>query len=468
MGALEDMIFAQLGGKGSSGQVDQIIAAENPYYMGATGVNSFMPLISQLSQPTLRSNGTFGPAALSGTSAAPWLAGGSFLSGLLKGLGNQYQADQQQQYFDAVRGGDTSKLSSSLFGQVQKDKQLFGALRDIKNQDVEDARKNAFIEALAKTEDPGQQARIIKTGKQLGYFGDEIEVPEMRPVGVPTSSALSELGPDLGVQSVDVVEANRFQELAAAGWPRTQAATAAKAYAEDMRERAGKLFTPKLKESSDAIGTAEDIIRKGEEGVAKAGNTGSKLGSAYEKTVAFLSPILPGEQAEARQQAVGDTLLSQTQNLGAMLNRIKGSGALSDMESRALFETAMSPTKTKDQNEAILQQYKNGLAIMKEHQDFLSYAASKTMATPEIAQSLWEKYKLENPIVSKNNKGDYTVDQNRTPWQKFDFKDAYRRFLTGEVAQGVSGADAIEEPPLGYEFTGTIDAQGRKGLRRIQ
>jgi NADH:ubiquinone oxidoreductase subunit len=125
-----------------------------------------------------------------------------------------------------------------------------------------------------------------------------------------------------------------------------------------------------------------------------------------------------------------------------MINRIEGTGALSNIESQALWATAMSPENPRPRNEVILQGYKNGLEIMKEHQAFMNYFIDKTGGNPDLAQTMWNLYKKENPIVVKDKTGSFVINKSRNPWQKFDFGTAYKNFISGEA-----GAPQTEAPP---------------------
>jgi len=432
MGALEDLAATLLGD-----QTQQAIAAENPYYRLRAVPDQTSELLGQVAQ---KAPGRYKTRDLA-------IAGGlsGLVSGLLGGQGDSYQQTLTDRLANATgqaaqgMAPSAEGLSPSLFSRAQRTGSLWRVQnglegRKVKQQGDEKLRQD-FFQALSKADTAQERNRILEAGKALGIDAANVFENDVNTESAAVSPEVERVGPRLPLKSFDDIHNETFQRRLQAGEPKIQAATSAERATNDVRARNRALVGDSLKEEKDSISTAEDIIRKGEEGILKAGNTGNSLANFYTNAVATLAPILPGEQTEAKEKSAGDTLLSQTQNLGAMLNRIKGSGALSDMESKALFATAMSPGKNKTQNAAILQQYKNGLALMKEHSSFMSYVMDQYGGSPEKAQQLWEIYKTDHPIIKPNSKGEYVVNTSRMPWQKYDFDSAYQRAMSGETSQ---------------------------------
>jgi len=272
-----------------------------------------------------------------------------------------------------------------------------------------------------------------------GQAVSEIERAKLPPMPTAMPDTGASLGPDLGVPGLDQVEAQLYRQQIAEGKPATQAAVSARETVSNMRKQAKDIYGKQMGEEANTIAQMEEIIRKGQEGMQTAGNTGSSLASGYEKLVATLAPILPGSQEEAQRQAAGDALLDQTKQLGATMNRIVGSGAMSDFETKALMKTAMGSDKPNATNEAIFKQYQIGLGVVKEHNDFMNYFMEKTGSNPERAQTLWELYKRANPIVTEDGQ----LNSNRTPWQKFDFTGAYGNFMSGGQPQAPQGGGQV-------------------------
>lgn len=364
--------------------------------------------------------------------------GSSFLGGLLNAFGSMREADQLESVAGVLPKLYADPLSVELPEGV--DKEAFGRLkmsalreRGLRTERDTDSRERFFTDIFSKN--PG--IAIATMPEMANKFG--IKVPE-RVEGAEgakpaTAKALTDLGPDFGVEDLASMERRLTQENIASGMPAVQAATSARASVQDLRARSKSLIGEKLKEQADTIENIEKIIRTGEEGIAKAGVTGFPGSSTYE----FMASFLPWA-SEAKEQVAGDQALKETQNLGAAINRIIGSGALSNMESKALFETAMSPGNTKEANEDILRRYKVGLAIAKEHNAFMTYFLDKTGGNPQLAQTMWEIYKTENPVFVQNDKKESVLNSSRTPWQNYDFVKGYTDYITGNPIIPSGGA----------------------------
>ena len=406
------------------------IMASNPYRMAAA------PILGTRFDTSSWSPGT----ALAATAAQ------SFLGSVLQGLGQRKEAQQMGAVAQALPSLYADPLKAQAPEGVPVD--AFNALRgnvysrqakskyDLQNQ----LAKDLFgVEIAGLTEQSKERGRLSAQNESL-------KATQANLMDMPTED---DSGPSLGVPSLEDEE-NRIYRERLKIMPPTQAAVSAREQIEGKRKRGKDMFGKKLDAASDTISQMEDLIRKGDEGVLKAGKTGSKIASLYES---FLSTFSPFDTPEADRQAQGDKALELTQNLGTMINRIVGSGALSDFESKALFATAMSPTNTNAQNEMILRNYKNGLSAAKEHRDFMSYFADKTGGNPEKAQTLWEIYKREQPIIIAAPDGSQVLNEARKPWQQFDFGDAYKRFLKGDIPTDSQPQQAVPAE-IAQQFSG--------------
>jgi hypothetical protein len=462
MAALEDLATYLLGD-----QTQQAIAAENPYYR----LQKAPAQVSQvLNAAALRD------PSMSPSDALKWSVGLGLAQGLLGGAGDEYQGILTDRYDSAVTGRGTGKdLSPNLFNSAKRAGTLWNVQSGLEGRNIErqgqEKLKQDFFQALAKAETPQDRDRILRAGKAMGI--EASSAFDAAPSGVAqapvqtTVEDTTDYGPKLPLKSVRQIELATFDENVAKGMKREQAGVSSRERADDIRKRNKALVGDSLKDERDAIANAEDIIRKGEEGILKAGQTGNPLASWYEKSVATLAPILPGDQAEAKEQAAGDKALELTQNLGAAINRLKNSGALSDFESKALFATAMSPNNTPEQNKLILRYYRNGLAVAKEHQSFMNYVMDKYDGNPEMAQQLWEIYKDSNPVLKANEKGEYTLNEKRTPWQKYDFDTAYKAYMGGGSASqaGPSQGGGVPQTKI---VNGVTYAKVQGGWQRVK
>jgi hypothetical protein len=351
----------------------------------------------------------------------------AFTGTLLSQLGKNQQAAQMsavnsilpQLYADPASVAMPEGLDPLAFGQL---KSKIIARQAEKKAQVADTLKAGLMQSLFTS-------RPDLAAKALG-------VPNSATEPVPTSR-ITDGGPEFGTENLEDMQRRLYEEKRAQGVPAATAEVSAREQVDSLRKRGKQLIGDKLVKEAETISQIEDLVMKGREGIAKAGNTGTFGASTYEKVIAGLSGILPGSQEEALTQSAGDAKLMETRQLTGAINRIVGSGAMSDRESQALFASAMSPDQTVSQNEALLRGYENGLKIMKEHNEFMNYFIDKTGGNPETAQAMWELYKKSNPAVAQDPKtGDYKPNEKRIPWQKFDFTKAYKNYLSGDALMG--------------------------------
>lgn len=377
----------------------------------------------QLAQPVLAQQfdrSTWSPAESFGVSA-----GQAFLGAALDSIGRNQASKQMMLATSAL----PSLYANPIGAQAPAGIDL-GAWSGLKAASIRDS----YLESLSRDQETRQFSNQIL--RDVFAANPELAIRASGLGGVMKDPSLvaeqgkkpklTDLGPDFGVPTVEEEYDRIYREARARGERHQQASIVAREGSEYMRKRSKDLFGDMLKSNQETIENVEEMIRKGEEGVAKAGITGAPGSSTYES----LAALLPWA-SEAKEQAAGDRLLEVTQNLAASINRIKGSGALSDFESRALFRTGMSPSATVEQNAALLRNYKVGLAQMKEHNAFLNYFLDKTGGNPTMAQQMWDLYKAENPIVVQDEQGNNILNEARSPWQKFDFQSAYTNFITG-------------------------------------
>lgn len=446
-------------------QSDQAAAASSPYKPLEDASSSIQQAVMQSSVGAKP-----GEAAIAG-----------LLSGLLGGgasyLSNNYKAEQNAMAQDALMGAISGKtlqkpegMNASVFAPINRVGSLFSKQRELdiadRGAEAKLVNQKIVLDALAKATTPQQTQRILQSAQLMGALPDNVSnflasnpIQESQPIAEKPAS-LTDLGPDLGIPGMQEMEKQLFQENINTGMPPTQAGASARTAVNDMRARAKGLYGDKLAKEADQISKLEEIIRLGEEGMAKAGTTGSKLASLYEKGVSFAAPWAT---PEADRQVAGDEALNQTKQLGAMANRIVGSGPLSDFETKALFGTAMGSDKLKPENEVILRKYQIGLEAAKDHNSFMNYFMDRTGGNPQMAQQYWDLYKAENPVVIKDpNTGDAIINEARTPWQQFDFQGAYKDFMTGNkrtvapsdmpAGNSVTPRTTAGSPPPGLSF----------------
>lgn len=432
-------------------QQQQQDLANNPFYAGGNAL---------LAQPAPRIGdrkgsflGSFLPAFLQPT-----------LGGFARGFG---QGQVENAYTNPETGylGLLSKAQSAspedlqtIYSANPSFQKKFGAEVGLINklkkseQDEEfEKLNNQFVQAQIKAvgENPYAAQRIA--GLELKRKADGSIVLEPKEATPEILPIVQEEQPKsiFGQESLSSKERKRFQEGLQAGLKPDQSAITARASTEAER----KLILPqykKLQDEEDLIGGLERQKQLTEEGIAKAGVTGSRTASLYEKGLSGLSSYLGGGVfPEAERQAAGDSALAQAQQLAVAANRIKGTGALSDFETRGLLSTAPGPDKTPAQNQEILQNITIALEAAKEHNDFINTAASEGV-TPHKAQILWNAYKKENPIIVTDFNGGIKLNENRIPWQQVNFPELEQKFLSGNLGKGTqqSSQQQIEAPRM--------------------
>jgi hypothetical protein len=115
----------------------------------------------------------------------------------------------------------------------------------------------------------------------------------------------------------------------------------------------------------------------------------------------------------------GDTLLDSLAQKGIALNRVAGSGALSDFESRALFNAFLSKDKTPAENQAILDKIIRTKAV---NDEYLSFKENwiNTFGSDQGSEIAWQGYKKVAPILVPDQQGQLQFNPMRKPWQEFD------------------------------------------------
>ncbi len=176
-----------------------------------------------------------------------------------------------------------------------------------------------------------------------------------------------------------------------------------------------------LETKRESIRNLDEIITSAEEGIAKAGQTGGLVPGVRRLGDTALS-IIPGLGDAADQRLVGDALLDTVAQKGVGLNRIAGTGAMSDFESKALFSSFIGKDKTPEQNSKILEKLKQTRETQNE---YLSFKRNwiDTYGTDQGSDTAWEGYKKINPIVVKKDNGEFDFNSQRKPWQKYDLNE---------------------------------------------
>ncbi len=284
------------------GQAQKQLVAEADPYSGGASVADAISNLAVSAGPQYKTRDKIILGALSG-----------FTGGLFTGASQDYQNRAQDAYTNSVMGLSAGKdvtkpsvLSDSLFSGAKQQSNLFKLRQALTANDM--AGKLAQETKLAEMK--GEQDLKAEVAKELiknprraqqlapviqSLFGakgaapvEAIVAPTEAEIVAPTEPDVTDMGPELGVKSLSEVEKQAYEENLNADMPPIQAATSARQTVEDLRKRSRTLITNDLAKADESIAQVEDIIRKGEEGIEKAGVTGLPGASLYEKAASFL------------------------------------------------------------------------------------------------------------------------------------------------------------------------------------
>lgn len=392
---------------------------------------------------------------------SPWTnLATNFVKGLIGGGLNEYGGLQNRQY----NAGINSVLQDTLAGSPIRavDGVSEGELGDITNsvslfkrsqqEDLKNAglaeffRNKGALDAQLEAEKEFRKSTLGDAGPISENIDSTIGSPGRQTLEDKRRAAVFE-GRSMGITKGDLNEyANSKLKLESKDTERALKDLAAK------REMSRQL---------DEISAEADMAIK------KAGNTGG-LGAGVKRFGDSVLSIIPGLGDAADQRMAGDTLLDSLAQKGIALNRVAGSGALSDFESRALFDAFLSKNKTPEQNAAILDKIVRTKTVNDEYLNFKENWIN-TFGSDQGSDVAWQGYKKVAPILVPNQQGELQFNPMRRPWQEFDLNELelLGRSADQEKPLGSSGK-SIPTPPAGYELTGKIDANGNYGIRKIR
>lgn len=431
--------------------------------------------------------------------ATPWASersstganlGASIAQGLLGGFlanrAREQQATYESDLADVLRGSlagksvfrpslDKADMASISAFKLQRDLAEEDALNKLDQEFKYESKKQnllaeketekEFFKGMLEADNPRKQRQIVKVGKALGFLPDDFEEPAPSEGILPQADYLNpgkieESGPKLGLKTLRQLEDERINQLVAPD-PydielRKSAMTSARQEANDRRERSLKLFEKPLKEKEQELSEISDVTELLKQGIRDAGATGSAIGSRYEKGLAFIDSMIPGEQfPEATRQVEGDTALRKAAVSETLREGQKLKGAFSDSDRAFLMSQAPGEDKPKAVNEAILKRLEAAKSRMEEQNSFYNYVLSETDGNFDKASTYWNLYKQANPLFDEKG----NLRENRTPWQNFDFTGNYEKFLKGEkpeidLKQVVKEPQAQAIPSVGSMYNG--------------
>lgn len=398
--------------------------------------------------------------------ATPWASeraspvanfGASIAQGLLGGFLNNQAKKEDAQYktelADVLRGtlSGRSVLRPSV-GQddmglisafkLSRDLDEYDAEEKMRREDYRDSFKaqreieKEALKTLAEADTPLKQKQAAKVAKFLGILPEDYET-EAPTEGILQPELLEPevdpLGPRLGVKTLRQMEDERIKQLAGDMYYdpeiRGRAMTSARAEVDDRRKRARDIYGKDLLAKDEELRDVSENLRLLDEGIEKAGATGSSYASSFEKGLSLLDTVLPGDNfPEARRQVEGDNALTKVKISETLKEGQKLKGSFSDSDRKFLMEQAPGPDKLREENKTI----RNRLAAAEKHltdrNSFFNYVLDETGGNFDKANQYWKLYSEANPLFDEKGK----LREDRAPWQQFDFEDAYGKFLKGE------------------------------------
>ena len=412
MGSLE-ALAAQLMGA----DVQKQIAEQNPYYQFQAVPNAWNQSL-QGYQPTSRSE-------MWQKAAAQSLGG--LLGAGLQGFGEQYQNTLQDRYENslasAIAGRENpSGLPQGLFGLAKRGGSLWNMLGAAKEQ--ENAQELAKQRQLLLIEKPW----LANMGAQASSSGAPIPVAVTKPN--PLKEALK-----TGKASTEERQNEIYQSYLQQGMPPQQAAVSAR----EMIKGEIKANTSSYDQAAKAREYAEKLLElanRAEFGLDEAGQTGpgDTVRGARLWAQSFISP-------EAERRYGGRQALEAIKPDLVKMGRTPG--AVSDYEAKMILSGGPTTDKTKEVNNALVNNWKELAAYHQDYADFLE-AFREVNGSTTGANKLWNEYRKAFPLYQESlgEKGaSGKVNYERPSWQEF-----FTNKLTG------TSAAAKPDVPAGYKL----------------
>lgn len=307
--------------------------------------------------------------------------------------------------FNLLRG--SAILNKSLRGEEEsvRDKNRIGTLLQSVLPELVRGRQISVDDALeiSTSDDPAKELKLRTKAPPAMGLSTEIE-----GTGNPLAS---------GRQATSEKIKGYFQEFLQAGSPPGEAMRAAKDQVKGEMAANNKSFD----DAKAARSYGENLLQMANTaraGLSEAGQTGSGLASLYEKVISTAAPILPGDQAEAKRQAAGDTLLNSIAPDIIKMARPIGGGATSDFEAKAYLGSGPSSSLTPESNAVLIRKLEQLGQLNLDYADFLEAYREANSGSVVGAAKKWSEYKQQFPIFV--GQGDaMQINEQRPTWQEY-------------------------------------------------
>lgn len=484
MSSLEELAKALAGD-----QTQKIIAAENPYVGFISAPSAVSSYLTDIAKPKINSStGEIIAPQYSAGDLLPYALATGLTSGILEGLGSDYQNTLTNRYLDVAAGREPDgSLPTSLFGSAKRQNSLFNTLRGLEIQGFQDQidksgglydmqlkkqmqygnqqSQNKILQDFAEQaiKNPSRAARAAPYLERMGLFGTPKSEPiavevtnDQLPSGVggnpgeytgptmPGASMASTSGRGAEGALLDDVskEANKLMDE---GAEPAQAFSTAREMLKTKRDELDRQY--KRIEEAEAAGTSLKGFA-GQIGMALqgAGDTG-KLGEAKQWLSGWLGL---GSEDQRKKYASGQSV----ENAGSQVVQQFGrafKGPMSDRDVQIMLRQAPSLSNEPEANQTIIDRWNATAELQLIYSDFMRTKQAQGVDVSE-AESQWNKIRRTNPFVIKGADG-YEINPN---WLSGDLD-----FGTGKKQGGASGSwgDSSDSsvsavPSVGGNFNG--------------
>lgn len=167
--------------------------------------------------------------------------------------------------------------------------------------------------------------------------------------------------------------------------------------------------TKKIEDLTKSTQSVDALINSANSYIEGAGDTGGKggVGAGIQNLAAS---IFQPDKAVATRNL--DSLGAQFMGM----NRVAGTGAVSDFEAKMYLRAGVSSANEPETNREVLRRLGYLNELDKQYADFLdTYKGEK--GTLEGADSIWRKYVQSNPALIKDKQGNFVENANRPDWK---------------------------------------------------
>lgn len=458
-------------------QTQAQIKAENPYYTFVAPAEKVSGTLMEFAKPRITSSGEVLEPQYSASEMLPWSIGSGLVSGIMQGLGQDYQNVLTDRYVNTVETGQPNGyLSPALFGSAKRQGQLFSTLRGLELQGLDDQvaksaqlygmqldkqaqlqdaqAKNALMKQVAESvlKNPSRAAKAMPVLQ--GLFGTggasapiAIKAYEQLPAGIGgmpgeyagsttgASTPVSDQGRGVEGSLLDDVsaEANKLMDE---GAEPAQAFTTAREMLKGKRDELDRQYK-RIEDAEKAGQDIKGLVGQMEVALQDAGNTGA-FGQLRQWASGWLGLA---NESQHKKYAAGQNVETFSNEAVKQFGRAF-KGPMSDRDVQIMLKAAPSLGTEEETNKAILDRWNFAGELQLAYADFMRAKQAQGVPVSQ-AESEWTRIRNRNPYVVKTEKG-YEINPG---------------WLTGELnlggQTGASGSwDESPSPSAGVPSVG--------------